>query len=61
LVDEQKAEITGTKSLSTAATSRGLVMGGEYEVQQRPSVGGLEPQMVVVTNSFTAKYEDPVN
>jgi len=54
LVDERKAEIYRDEGLPTAATSRGLVMSDEYEVQHRPSVGGLEPRMVVVTNSFAA-------
>ena len=38
LVGEPKAGITGTRVCPTAATSRGLVMGDEYEVQH-PSFG----------------------
>jgi hypothetical protein len=60
LADEQKAEIAGTRGLPTATTkSWALVMGDEHEVQHCPSVGGLEPQMVVVANSFASKYNRP--
>jgi hypothetical protein len=36
-------------------------MGDEHEVHRCPSVGSLEPQLVVAANSFAAKFKDPVH